>query len=60
MLLRSRGDGTGLEDLGKEITLKLRCEGDMGQAMVLGTLRLREAGTAGPEQEDHEFIPQAT
>lgn len=33
------GDGTGLEDLGKERTLKLRCKGDMGKATALRTLR---------------------
>lgn len=33
------GDGTGLEDFGKEITLKLRCKGVTGKATGLGTLR---------------------
>lgn len=33
------GDGTGLEDFGKEITLKLRCKGVVGKVTRLGTLR---------------------
>lgn len=33
------GDGTGLEDFRKEITLKLRCKGVTGKTTGLGTLR---------------------
>lgn len=33
------GDGTGLEDFGKEIILKLRCKGVTGKVTGLGTLR---------------------
>lgn len=58
--VRSKGRGTGLEVLGKEITLKLRCETDMDKAMGLGIWKEKSGRRSKARAGDHRFILQAT